>query len=224
MLVVIRVGGSVIASPTNVRLVSEYAKLIRKLEKDGHKTVTIVGGGALAREFIDAGRQIGLSIRAQDWLAIYVSRLYALLLSLKISENGVEGVPDSIEEALKILEKSNLVVMGGLQPGMTTDAVAARVCEKTKAHLLVKATDQDGVYNKDPRKYKDAKKLDRTTFSHLNRLLAKTRHEAGIHQILDPVALKLLQRIKTKTIVLNGYTTENIQRAIEGQEIGTTIM
>ncbi|HIJ08942.1 TPA: UMP kinase, partial [Candidatus Bathyarchaeota archaeon] len=46
--------------------------------------------------------------------------------------------------------------MGGLRPGITTDAVASLVAEHIKADLLVKGTDQDGVYDKDPRKHVDA--------------------------------------------------------------------
>ncbi|MFP3985300.1 MAG: UMP kinase, partial [Candidatus Bathyarchaeia archaeon] len=77
MLVVLRIGGSVIASPTNTELIHQYAKLLKKLRKNGHQIITVVGGGTLAREFIKIGNQLSLSEEAQDWLAIYVSRLYA---------------------------------------------------------------------------------------------------------------------------------------------------
>jgi len=80
VLVVIRIGGSVIASPTNPELINEYAKLLQKLRKDGHKIVTVVGGGSLAREFIKTGNQLSLKEEEQDWLAIHVSRLYAQLM------------------------------------------------------------------------------------------------------------------------------------------------
>ena len=221
MLVVIRIGGSVIASPTNPKLIDQYAKLLEKLRKNGYEIVTVVGGGALARKFIKIGSQLGLAEEAQDWLAIHISRLYALLLSLKLGIS--ETVPYSINEASKGLKKDKIVVMGGLKPGMTTDTVAAHIAQETKAQFLVKATDQDGIYDKDPRKHKDAKKLDKTTYRNLMQLLEQNRHKAGIHQILDPVAIKILQKTNIKTIVVNGYNSQNIQRALEGKKLGTII-
>lgn len=223
MLIVLRIGGSVIASPTNPKLIDQYTELLKKLRKNGNKIIAIVGGGALAREFIKTGSQLGLNEEAQDWLAIHVSRLYARLFTLKLGESGTGNVPTSIDEAVRTLEKGKIVVMGGLKPGITTDTVAAYIAQRTKAKLLVKATDQDGIYNRDPRKHKDAEKLDKITYSDLTQLFEQNRHKAGIHQILDPVAVKILQRTSIKTIVVNGYKPQNIQYAIEGKEIGTAI-
>lgn len=224
MLIVIRVGGSIIASPINPRLMNQYVELFKRLRRNGYKILTVVGGGTLAREFIETASQLGLNEEAQDWLAIHISRLYALLFKLKLGRNGIEDVPSSIIEAVEALKKDKIVVMGGLKPGMTTDTVAAYIARETKAQLLVKATDQDGIYTKDPRKHKDAKKLDKTTYRNLTQLFEQDRHKAGIHQILDPVAVKILQKTNIKTVIVNGYNSKNIQYAIEGKEIGTMIM
>ncbi len=223
MLIVIRIGGSIIASPTNLDLINQYTKLLRKLRKEGYEIVAVVGGGTLAREFIEIGDQLGLNEEAQDWLAIHVSRLYALLFILKLGREGAKIVFTSISEVVEALKKGKIVVMGGIKPGMTTDTVAAYVAQKTKAQVLVKATDQDGIYNKDPRKYKDAKKLDKVTINDLTRLFEQNRHKAGIHQILDPMAVKILQKANIKTLIVDGHNPQNVQHAIEGKKIGTTI-
>ena len=223
MLMVIRIGGSVIASPTNPKLIDKYVTLLKKLRKNGYEIVTVVGGGALAREFIKIGNQLSLDEGAQDWLAIHVSRLYALLFTLRLGKDGTESVPTSISAAVEALKKGKIVVMGGLEPGMTTDTVAAYIARETRAQLLVKATDQDGVYNKDPKKYKDAEKLDKITYHDLMQLFEQNCHKAGIHQILDPVALRILQKINIRTVIVNGYDPQNIQNVIEGKKIGTSI-
>jgi len=223
MLVVIRLGGSVIASPKNLKLINEYAKLLQKLGENGYKIVTVVGGGSLAREFIETGNQLGLKEKEQDWLAIHVSRLYAQLFAFKLGRDGTQDVPTSLSKAVEALREGRIVVMGGLKPGMTTDTVAAYVAKEAKAQLLVKATDQDGIYTKDPRKHEDAKKLDNLTYKDLTQLFEQNRHKAGIHQILDPVAVKILQKTNTKTIVVNGYDPQNIRQAVEGKKIGTLI-
>jgi uridylate kinase len=106
---------------------------------------------------------------------------------------------------------------------MTTDAVAAMVAEHMKAELYVKGTDQEGVYDKDPRKCVDAVKLDHMTFNDLSRVLAESKHKAGIHQVLDPEAVKLLKRRKVKVVVVNGSKPENVLLAVEGKKVGTVI-
>ncbi|MEM1562586.1 MAG: UMP kinase, partial [Candidatus Bathyarchaeia archaeon] len=77
MRLVIRVGGSVIASPPNPDLMLRYAELIKELRGRGHEVAVVVGGGGLAREFIELARSLGLSEQEQDELAISISRVFA---------------------------------------------------------------------------------------------------------------------------------------------------
>jgi uridylate kinase len=113
--------------------------------------------------------------------------------------------------------------MGGLKPGHTTDAVGALVAERLNADLLIKGTDQDGVYTKDPRKFSDAVKLDEMTFDDLTRVLEYSEHKVGIHQVIDPVAIDVLKRNHMKLIVFNGFKPENLLLAVDGKNIGTVI-
>ena len=221
--IVIRIGGSVIASPPNPKLLEKYAELIKDLRKQGHQIAVVVGGGKPAREFINLARELGLSEREQDELAISVSRIFAQALAMKIGGYEWRYVPTTPKEAAKILNERGIVIMGGVKPGMTTDAVAALVASETKANMIIKATDQDGVYTKDPRRYSDAKKLDEISFNELERILAKNRHHAGIHQVIDPEAARILKEKRITTIVVNGFKPENILLAIKGAKIGTTI-
>ena len=212
-----------VASPVDSRRVDQYAKLLKQLSQAGHNIIAVTGGGALAREFITTGSFLGLDQESQDWLAIHVSRLFALLFALKLGAAGTGMVPTSVREAGDALREHKIVVMGGLKPGMTTDAVAAFVAQKVKAQLLVKVTDQEGIYTKDPKQHKDAKKLNRITFDELANIMKQSVHKAGIHQILDPVAVGILQKTRTKTIVVNGNDPQNLRRAINGKNVGTVI-
>jgi len=221
--VVIRIGGSVVASPVNTRLIAKYVDLLKKLRTSGHKIVLIVGGGTLAREFIRYAKDLGMTEAEQDKTAISVSRLIAQLFVLKLNDAGIGMVPTSLENVRKNIETGRVIVMGGLKPGMTTDTVAAMAADKIKADLLVKATDQEGVYTSDPRKHKDAKKIDKLRFDDLTRLFEQNKHKAGIHQIIDPEAVKILRKSRTKTIVVSGFKPENVSLAIEGKKIGTVI-
>lgn len=223
MKIVIRVGGSVIASPPNPDLIRKYAKLIMNLRSQGHEVAVVVGGGRLAREFIELARSLELSEREQDELAISVSRLFAQALSMGIGGYQWRNIPTTVEEAVKILKERGIVVMGGVKPGMTTDAVAAMMASEIKADLIVKATDQNGIYTKDPKAHPDARKLDEIGFEDLEKILAENKHRAGIHQIIDPEAARILREKHIKTIIVNGFNPENIYLAISGARVGTVI-
>jgi len=183
MRVVVRVGGSVVASPLNASLIGKYVDLLKDLRKQGHEVVAVIGGGSLAREFIRVAAELDLEEAQRDWAAIHVSRLLAQLFV----------------------------------------AVAAMIGERVKADLLVKGSNVDGIFTKDPKKYSDAKKLDALRFEDLTRLLEADQHRAGINQIIDPEAVKILRKIRLKTVVVNGYDAENVLLAVKGEPVGTVI-
>lgn len=223
MRIVLRIGGSVFASPIKPDLVRKYATLLEGLAKHGHSIAVVVGGGVLAREFIAVAKSLGLPEEGQDEVAISVSRLYAQLFLNMLGEMGCDAVPCKIDDALDCLREGKVVVMGGLRPGMTTDTVAAMIAEGMKANMLVKASDQEGIYDKDPRKHSGAVKLDHLKFEDLSRVCAEDKHMAGIHQIIDPEAVKVLKRSRTKVVVVNGFKPENVLRAAEGKKVGTLV-
>ena len=223
MRLVIRIGGSVVASPVNTELMSKYAEIIKTVKQQGHEIAVVLGGGALAREFIGIASNLGLDTVGQDEIAISCSRLFAQLFLKKLGEAGCSKVALTLDEASVCLGEGKIVVMGGLKPGITTDAVATLVAERINAELLVKGTDQNGIYDKDPRKHRDAVKLDRLSVEDLAKVFEHNEHKAGIHQIIDPEAIKVLKRKHLKLVVVNGFVPENILAAIKGENVGTVI-
>jgi uridylate kinase len=223
MRIVIRIGGSVIASPVNSALISKYTAVLKELKSPGQQVVVVVGGGSLAREFIALGKQLQLDEKAQDRLAISVSRLFAQVFAEKLGDICSSKIPTTTEQAGDCVKQGKIVVMGGLKPGMTTDTVAALVAEKIGANLLIKGSNQEGVYNRDPARFPEAKKLDKITLEELVNVLDKTRHVAGIHQIVDPEAIEVLHRARIRMIVINGFEPQNVTKAIKGEPVGTLI-
>ncbi|MCL2288760.1 MAG: UMP kinase [Candidatus Bathyarchaeota archaeon] len=221
--IVIRIGGSVIASPINTDLMDKYAQLVKQIKLQGHEIAVILGGGNLAREFINIAKNLNLEPDAQDRIAISVSRLYAQLFTEKLGNLGCGKVVTTLDEAAEYFSQGKIIVMGGLKPGHTTDTVGTLVAERLNADLLVKGTDQEGVYTKDPRKFPDAIKLDEITFDNLTQILEHSEHKVGIHQIIDPMAIDVLKRNHLKLIVFNGFKPENLLLAADGQNIGTLI-
>ncbi len=223
MRIVIRIGGSVVASPINTELMGKYADVINAVKQQGNEVAVVVGGGALARQFIGIAKELNLDMTAQDEIAISCSRLFAQLFLKKLGNTACSKVAITLDDAEQCIGEGKIVVMGGLKPGITTDTVAALVAERVRAELLVKGTDQNGVYDKDPRKHSDAVKLDKLSIDDLSRVFEENVHKAGIHQIIDPEAIKVLKCKPLKLVVVNGFKPENLLAAIKGENVGTII-
>ena len=220
MKAVLRIGGSVLGSPPSAKVVNAYADVIADLNFEGHSVAVVVGGGEISREYIRSAATMGLSTYQQDTVAIHASRLNARLVAMKLG--GVSSVPTSIDGMLQRLARNRVAVMGGLKPGITTDTVAAIVAAKWRADILVKASDQNGIYTEDPRINKKAKRFDRLTYEKMKQILGGS-HRPGIHSIIDPVAVDQLVESRVKLVVLNGADPRGVIRAIHGEKIGTVV-
>ncbi|MEM1570395.1 MAG: UMP kinase [Candidatus Bathyarchaeia archaeon] len=223
MKIVLRIGGSVIASPLNPLLILEYSKILGKLSQNGFKLLVVTGGGELARILIENAKMMNMSQESQDRIAIQASRVIAQLLAEALRPTTPVTIPKRIGEVSKLFKKHSIVVMGGIKPGMTTDTVAVLAAIKLGFNLLIKATNRDGIYNKDPSRYPDAFKIDNLSFKELKNMFGRVHYEAGLKTIIDPKAARLIARHKIKTIVLNGFKPENIELAVKGVKIGTLI-
>jgi uridylate kinase len=218
--IVLRIGGSVLGSPPRARLLMEYAEAVAEARKAGSSVGVVVGGGPVARAYIATARELGLPREAQDMVAIEASRLNAKLVGMKL---GVKRVSTTIQGMVTELEKNGAGVMGGLRPGITTDTVAAILGDAWHADLLVKASDQDGVYTADPRTVKNAELLHKMSYQDLVRILGGGQHRPGIHSIVDPVAAKFIAKHKLTLVVTNGLHPSNVRKALLGERVGTLV-
>jgi len=115
------------------------------------------------------------------------------------------------------------LVLGGLQPGQSTNAVAALAAEITRADFLVNATDVSGVYTTDPKKDPKAKLLRSVNVDKLLSWALAGDVYAGKYELLDPVALKIMQRAKIPTRFVSMEDPSNITSALRGRDIGTLV-
>jgi uridylate kinase len=200
-----------------------YANLLRNLHKSGHTIVAVTGGGRLSREYIRAIRQLGATETLCDQIGIEVTRLNAMLLISALGEKAYPVPPMNISELSRALETSKIIVMGGLCPGQSTDAVAALVAELINADILIRTLDVDGIYTADPKKIPMAKKLSRISPSELLQTILKQEFWAGTYPLIDPTAVKIIARSNITTWFVNGLEVENIVRVVRGEHIGTLV-
>jgi uridylate kinase len=223
MKAVIKIGGFAFPSEGRQALVGEYVKLLKELSGE-FRVVVVAGGGEVARVYIRAARELHVPESLCDQLGILVSRLNARLLVDGLGEYAFPEVPVSIDELKHYFSSGKIVAMGGLQPGHSTNAVAAIAAETIKAERFVNATDVDGVYTADPSRDPTAKKLDKVTLSQLMQILSKMEITAGAYELMDPLALRIIQRSKIPTVILDGRKPSNVIKALRDEEIGTRVI
>jgi len=221
MKVVVSLGGSIVASPSvNKEFISDYAEMVLRLRKEGINLATVVGGGKIARDYIEAARGFGASEDFCDEIGILATRMNASLLVSALGEEASRRIPVDIDE----VEEGKIIVMGGTVPGHTTDAVSAMLAKKINADLLINASNVNGIYDKDPKKFPDAKRLQKVRAEELLSLI-EGEHRAGITTILDIKAERIIIEEKIRTLVLNGRDLENMERAIKGESFkGTEVV
>ncbi len=219
----ISIGGSIIAQQINAEKFAEYAKVIKKIAGK-HEVAVVTGGGAIARNYIDAARKLGADEASCDLIGIEVTRLNARLLISALHPDAYPEPALNYKEAKSALNSGKIVVMGGVAPGQTTDAVAAILAEYLKADLLVNATSVDGVYSSDPKLDPSARKFDKLSPSELVDIVMKLEMKAGSRSPIDPLSAKIIERSGIRTIILNGENPKNLLDAILlKKKVGTII-
>ncbi|SDF44209.1 uridylate kinase [Methanolobus vulcani] len=216
MLIVLSVGGSILAKELNPDSFRGYADALKELAKE-HEIVIVTGGGASARDYINVARSTGANEVECDYIGIDITRLNAKLLISALGDAAYPEPPKDYKEAQEKLSSGKILVMGGVIPGQTTDAVAAILTEYLGANLLVIATAVDGVYSADPRKDPDAVKYETMTAKELVSTVMTTEMKAGSKSPVDPLAAKIIERCNIETIVMDGSDPQDVLKAIRDE-------
>jgi uridylate kinase len=222
MKIVVTVGGSIIIKDQDYKKFKDYANVLKNMN-DEHDLFVVVGGGKPAREYIGIARDLKVSEAACDDIGIDVTRLNAKLLTMALGDDAYPRVAKNFHEAMEFSVSGKIVVMGGTEPAHSTDAVGSILAEFVNADLLINATSVDGLYDKDPNKYSDAKMFEKITPTEMMSILSSTEIKAGTYEFFDTTAIQIIKRSKIKTRIVNGEHAENLQKAISS-EIGTTII
>ncbi|WFN35353.1 UMP kinase [Methanogenium sp. S4BF] len=221
--IVISLGGSVLVPDIGNNNIKQYRDILSSL-KDICRIFIVVGGGGEARRYIGAARDLTIDEGTADEIGILVTRLNATLLMHALSKDSFPQIPESYNDALIAGESGKIVIMGGVTPAQTTDAVAAVLAERAGADLLINATAVDGIYTADPRKDASAEKIPFLTPDELIEIVQTGRMDAGANNVIDLVAAKVIQRSKVPMVVLDGRDPENVRTLIQtGKNNGSLV-
>ena len=219
--IVIKFSGKVFGVE-NIKILKDYARFLVKLSKT-HQPIVVAGGGKIARHYISHARSSGADESTLDELGIEISRLNAKLLIYALKNKAYPHPPTSLKEAKNAVDSGLIVVAGGLHPGQSTNGTAALIAEKVKAVQFLNATDVKGIYDSDPNKSKKAKLFKTIELKKLRGMLVKEDSVAGGYDLMDIVALKIIERSKIKTRVIQS-DIKTLEKAVKGLAVGTEIL
>lgn len=220
---VISLGGSVLVPNLSDHRIVEYAAALRQVSEK-YRVFVVVGGGGEARRYIEAVRTIGVDEGTCDEIGILVTRLNATLLIAALGDSAYPCVAEDQAMALEYAVSGRIVVMGGVTPAQTTDAVAAVLAERTGAAILVNLTSVDGIYSADPKTDASATRYTHLTPDRLAEIVGGSRLNAGSNTVMDAIAVKIIQRSGIPLVVLDGRQPKNLPDAIiSGRFSGTFV-
>ncbi len=207
-------------------MLSEVAEQIGRARGKGVEIGIVVGGGNIFRGVSGAAQ--GMDRAAADQMGMLATVINALALQdaferqniparvLSAIEVGKMAEPFIRGRALRHLANGKIVIFaaGTGNPFFTTDTAATLRALETNADIMFKATRVDGVYDKDPYKFPDARLYDNLSCSEI------LEHEL---KVMDAAAISLARDAKLPIMVFNMLADDNIERALDGEKIGTFI-
>ncbi|MDO8658100.1 MAG: UMP kinase [Candidatus Levybacteria bacterium] len=224
---VISLGGSLIVPNGGIDkdFLIKFNVFLRKQLTDDKKRqfFLIVGGGATARHYRDGAEEVlGHEIAREDldWLGIHSTRLNAHLIRTIFRDVAHPYILKHYEIIRKVEEQ--VVIGSGWKPGWSTDFCAIMACEDYNVKTVINLSNIKQVYNKDPEKFKDAKPIDKISWSDFRKIVGN-EWVPGMHAPFDPVAAKRAEENGVKVVVLNN-NFDNLEKYFKNEPfVGTVI-
>lgn len=218
--IVISLGGSLIApNKIDKKFLKNFRKLILKNLKK-YNFIIVAGGGNVARDFQKSGEELNIRESGLDWLGIDVSRVNARLLYFLFEKNAN---PNILFQPEKVQFGYPIQLAGGWKPGRSTDFVACELARKNNIKTVINLSNIDYAYNKDPNKFKSAKKIEEINWKDFQKIVG-TKWKPGLNLPFDPIATKLAKKHQLEVVILNGRKTANISNFLANKAYKGTII
>ncbi len=221
--IVVSVGGSLIVPDgIDTDFLARFKTLILDKVQRGFTFSIIAGGGKTARRYQEAANAVTpLSRHDLDWIGIHSTRLNAQLL-----RNIFVGYahPQIIKNPTIDIEADEpIIIAAGWQPGCSTDYDATLMAKNLGAQRLVNLSNIDGVYESDPRKRPDAKRIEKISWAEFRKLIPEEWYP-GLSSPFDPIAAKEAEALNLEVAVIHGAHLEEFSNYLDGKPfVGTVI-
>lgn len=222
-LIVLSLGGSLIVpEEIDVKYLKSFKKLILNQLRRGHRFIIVTGGGRTARRYQGALKQISVVSNDElDWMGIGATKINALLIRLVFGQLSHSEVSEKHSRKLNFKEK--ILLGAGFGAGHSSDYDAVELAETYGSQTVINLSNIDYVYTKDPRKFKDAKKIERISWNEYLKMVG-SKWVPGSNFPFDPVAAKLAKKHGQTVIIVNGKNLNNLQRIFAGKSFKGTVI
>lgn len=225
MYKIISVGGSIIIPKIgfDIPFLKKFKKLILDEIKKGEKFILVVGGGSTARSYQSALSKVTKPTHTDlDWMGIGGTVINAQFVRLMFGDIAHEDIV--IKPIKKVSAKKSLIIAAGYQPGWSTDMDSVLLAKTYGAHEVINLSNIAYVYDKDPKKFKNAKKLERIDWKTFRHDIVGTTWTPGKNVPFDPVASQEAEKLKLTVKILKGTDLGEVKKAIEGKKFRGTVV
>ena len=228
-IIVISLGGSLIV-PRHIdwQFLKKFRALIVSEIKKGKRFAIITGGGYASREYAQAANKVTrLTKDDQDWLGIHATRMNAHLVKTifrQYAHPRINKNPQTKEDLMTHFSAGEkIMVAAGWRPGWSTDFVATIIAKRLGAKKLINLSNIECVYTKDPKKFKDAKKIKEINWQDF-RCIVGNKWDPGMNLTFDPVASKLAEESGLEVIIAEGKNIKNLKNILEEKKFQGTVI
>jgi len=223
-VVVLSLGGSlIIPDDVDIKFLRKFKKVILRNTKK-YKFVISCGGGNIARKYISVLRKEGMNKKIQSYSGISATRMNARFMSYFFNKDPEYGIPHTTETLEKYLKKHGIVFCGALEykPKQTSDSTAAKLAKFFNS-LFINITNVPGLYDKNPKKYKNAKFIPKISWKNFDKMAKASKYQPGQHFVLDQTASEIIMKEKIKTYII-GKDLKQLENVLKGKKFkGTTV-
>lgn len=224
--IIISLGGSLIVpDEIDCQFIKNFKKLIISYIKKGYKFIIITGGGKTARKYIEASVKVNaVTSDDKDWLGIHATRMNAHFIRTIFRSHAhpkINTNPHDLEDFYNF--KESVLVAAGWRPGFSTDYDAVVLAKYMDIKKIINLSNIDYVYNKDPRKFPDAKKIEKISWKDFRKIVGD-KWDPGMNAPFDPIASKIAQEENIEVAIMNGRDLMNIQNYFEDKKFKGTIV
>lgn len=223
-VIVLSLGGSlIIPDDIDVKFLKQFKKLILKNSRK-YKFLIGCGGGSIARKYIFALRKEGLNVRHQSLAGISATRMNARFMSYFFNIDPKHGIPHTREILKKYFREQNIVFFGALKykPKQTSDSTAAEIAKDYKT-VFINLTNVAGLYDKDPKKNKNAKLISKISWKDFDKMANASKYTPGQHFVLDQTASKIILNNKITTYIL-GPDLRQLEKVLKDKKFRGTLV
>jgi uridylate kinase len=224
--IIISLGGSLIV-PDEIdwKFVKNFKKVIEKYIKKKYKFIIITGGGKICRKYQQAASKItNLTDDDRDWIGIHATRMNAHFIRTvfrKYAHPIINKNPNDLEDFYNF--KESILVAAGWRPGFSTDYDAVMLAKYLDVKTIINFSNIDFVFDKDPKKYKDAKKIEKISWKDFRKIVGNI-WDPGMNVPFDPIASKTAEEIGLEVVIMNGKNIKNLENYLKGKKFKGTVI